>query len=335
LPNNADLLYVVAEFSTKFGEKRVAKSSVFKNHLLLEGFISTDEQDVLLYAVNRSEERSDPVIVKIKPDTPPIVDVFNTLKVGSGFGGAHLKFINDAGKEYVLHTLIKGESNEWIIYDRLYTATNDVDYSVRGLPAERTDFAFYFVDEWQNSSDTLYQTLEPLYEEELNKDLWQHYPLQGEYYEPNRPAQALPLSLWGRSAVTFNLKPYDGLTLPHWITIDLGQKAIIGRMNVKPNSVQMFQSGSVKTFEIWGSNSPNPDGTWESWEFMGYFESFKPSGMPLGQKSPEDIARGNAGEEFTFSSFEQGYRYIRFKTLTTYSGSPQILIDELTLWGQP
>src|SRR5690606_15097527 len=100
---------------------RIAKSSVFKNYMVLEGFISTDEQEVSLYTVNRSEGRSDPVIVRIKPDISPIADVFETLIAGNGFGGVHLKFLNEARKEYVLHTLIKSSSGEWIIYDRLYT----------------------------------------------------------------------------------------------------------------------------------------------------------------------------------------------------------------------
>ncbi len=58
---------------------------------------------------------------------------------------------------------------------------------------------------------------------------------------------------------------------------------------------------TLREFEIWGSNNPNADGSWASWDSIGTFESFKPSGLPLGQVSAEDIQFARVdGEDFDF-----------------------------------
>src|SRR5690606_32993715 len=67
LPDDPDLLYVMASYSVNSGVERTVKSSVYGNSLLLEGFSSTDEREITLYTVNRSENRSEPMQVKIKP----------------------------------------------------------------------------------------------------------------------------------------------------------------------------------------------------------------------------------------------------------------------------
>jgi len=33
--------------------------------------------------------------------------------------------------------------------------------------------------------------------------------------------------------------------------------------------------------------------------------------------------------------FPTGYRYMRFKTLTTFGGNADVMLLELTLWGKP
>src|SRR5690606_23763814 len=67
LPDDPDLLYVTATYPLSSGVQRTVKSSVFGNSLTLEGFSTTDEREVTLHTVNRSENLSDPMKVKIKP----------------------------------------------------------------------------------------------------------------------------------------------------------------------------------------------------------------------------------------------------------------------------
>ncbi len=341
LPDDPQLLYVEAEFlSEGTGEKRSVKSSVFKNSLTLDGFMSTDERTVQLYTVNRSEVRSDPEEVTIKPLVSPIEVAFETLHATQDFGGVNLQFDNETGNEYVLYILTKGEGNDWAVYDRLYTMEKRPNYTSRGLVAEPQDFAFFFQDKWQNTSDTLFQNITPLYEEELDKSLWKHYLLDNDNYYPLYPDRPLS-NLWSKSTKNFTMAPYPGIELPVWFTIDLGQTAVLGRMkmnaiNASTSNYQWFYStGTPRAFEVWGSNDPSYDGSWDKWTLLDRFESVKPSGLPIGHNAPEDIAAGLAGEDYKFSNFDHAYRYIRFKVIQTWGSRPDIMLQELTFWGSP
>lgn len=340
LPDDPNLLYVEAEFSTN-NEKRTVKASKFKNFVVLEGFKDTAKYIVNLYTVTRSEKRSDPIEVTIKPLKPPIYYIYQSLKVNKTFGGINISFYNDLEEEYVLHTLIRDSTNAWVAYDRLYTSAKEREYAIHGLPAVPTDFAFFFVDKWQNRSDTLFKTLTPLYEEELDKSLWKFYPLDNDTYAPrwDRPIE----NIWDGSLTTqpYGIDPSKA-SFPQWFTIDLGQRVIFSRFRFNEyfkdranNRQWAFGGGSPKEYEIWGSNNPSKDGSWDNWTLLGKIESIKPSGLPILQLSNEDIAAVIHGEDFTFPYTGEAYQYIRFKTLSTWGGTSGLMFAEITLWGQP
>ncbi|MCH5687694.1 DUF4959 domain-containing protein [Niabella sp. W65] len=60
--------------------------------MTLEGFGDTSEQEVQLYTVSRAEQISAPVTVKIKPLTPPVLKVRNSLETQTSFGAFLLLF---------------------------------------------------------------------------------------------------------------------------------------------------------------------------------------------------------------------------------------------------
>jgi len=337
LPEDPDLLYVTATYTVNSGVERTVKSSVFKNYITLEGFSTTDEREITLYTVNRAENRSDPMRVKIQPLTSPLEVTFGTLEATGDFGGVNLKFVNETETEFVFYTLTKGENGAWGIYDRLYSSAKERDYSIRGLDAVPQEFAFVLQDKWQNRSDTLFKTITPLYEEKLNKALWKHYPLDNDVpHEPN-----LISNLWSETNANVSIRAFPGIELPNWITIDLGQTAVLGRMkmhaiNATTSNYQWFYSaGSPRIFEIWGSNDPALDGSWDSWTLLDRFESIKPSGLPVGSRNAEDIAAGLAGEDHKFSNYDNAYRYIRFVLVNTWGSGPLLQMQELTFWGEP
>src|SRR5690606_14898364 len=105
------------------------------NYIELNGFVDTTSIKIDLYVVNRSQDKSDPVEVTIKPLEAPLHFMFESLQVDKDFGGANIKFHNEAKNEYVIYTLIKDSVNEWEIYDRNYTSVEDGNYSIHGLPA--------------------------------------------------------------------------------------------------------------------------------------------------------------------------------------------------------
>lgn len=340
LPDDPTLLYVVAKYTLASGVERTVKSSVFKNSLLLEGFSTTDEREITLYTVDRSENMSEPIQIKIKPLVSPLEFAFATLDARGDFGGITLSVMNETETDFVFQTLIKTETGDWIVLDQYYSSARDINYSVRGLEAEPQDFAFIIQDKWQNKSDTLFKTLIPLYEEELDKSLWKHYRLDND--TPIMPASPVS-NLWSGTTSNYSVRVVDApdLVLPNWITIDLGQTAVLGRMKVQAitattsNYQWLYSTGSPRVFEIWGSNNPEPDGSWENWTQLGEFESIKPSGLPIGFKTADDIAQGLAGEDYKFENYDTAYRYIRFVLVRTWGGIPTLMLQELTFWGEP
>ncbi|NGM62633.1 DUF5126 domain-containing protein [Sphingobacterium sp. SGG-5] len=338
LPDDPNVLYVQAEYSLLSGETKVVKSSVSKNYVLLEGFYSTTERPVKLFAVSRSEVPSDaPSVITIKPLTSPIENARATLEVFETFGGLGLKFLNETQASYIIYTLYKDtETGNWIEHDRFYVSdAREVKFAVRGLAAETKDFGIYFVDKWKNHSDTLFRTLTPLYEEEMDKSLFANAMLFDDYYTPRYAAYPLSM-LWTPGGTTyFLMQPAPELTLPNWFTIDLGRAYKFGRMRVNQLShsdTWQFASGSPRVFEIWGSNVKSTN--WDDWTLMGTFESIKPSGEPLGTLTADDRALNARGEDFDFEPMDESFRYVRFKTKETWGGNPDVTLLELTFWGQ-
>lgn len=336
IPVNSDILYVAAEFQSQKNIFREIKSSIYKNYIILEGFPEAKEYTVKLYAVSRSEIRSQGVTTTINPLKPPIKSIFETLKVYETFGGVITSFYNEQMNEYILHTLIKDKETgegKWIEYDRLYTQSLERVYAVRGLQSTPTDFAFYFTDKWKNSSDTLEITLTPLYETICDKSLWKNAGLSDDSYQ-------VPYSDWDISSLwdegnRFFYQNDEMYTVPNWITIDLGKRYTFSRMKVNQlthHDTWKFGDGAPHFFEIWGTNTPSTN--WEDWTLLDSFESKKPSGLPIGQFTEEDYAVNMAGEDFDFPPMADSFQYIRFKTLKTWGNTRYVCFKELTLWGQ-
>ena len=79
---------------------------------------------------------------------------------------------------------------------------------------------------------------------------------------------------------------------------------------------------------------PDLDGSWESWTLLLDAEMIKPSGLPMGQNSPEDIDVWRAGHEFLLPVDIPYVRYIRLKIEETWGAQYRFMIDEMTFWGQ-
>ena len=70
--------------------------------------------------------------------------------------------------------------------------------------------------------------------------------------------------------------------IPQWFTFDLGVKARLSRFKFHHQyNTAHYVAGDPKVMEVYGSNNPNPDGSWDSW-ILGTFESIKPSGLASG-----------------------------------------------------
>lgn len=335
VPGDAGLLYVEAKWNHK-GVERNAKSSYYSDTLTLEGFGDTSEYDVQIYSVNKAEERSSPVSVKVKPLTPPVQEVFKTLRAKPDFGGINVSFLNETKTSLKIGVVTKDAEGAFVPADAFYTQLYQDSFSVRGFPAEERTFGIYVRDRWGNFSDTLFTPLTPLFEMQLNKALFKEltpYPgdVNGDIYSAAYPLK----NVWDNSTGTIYVTK-TGLGMPESFTIDLGVKAKMSRMKYyqRMSTAFYFTSGTPEIIEIYGSNNPAPDGDWNSWTLLKTCVSRKPSGLPLGVVTPDDIAYAQAGEDFNFPVTAEGYRYIRFKVIKSYGNANNITFSEFTFWGQ-
>ncbi|QJB32284.1 hypothetical protein HF329_13500 [Chitinophaga oryzae] len=120
--------------------------------------------------------------------------------------------------------------------------------------------------------------------------------------------------------------------IPCWFTIDVGTAAPLSRFKVWQAADRLYNQENVKTFELYGSNSPAPDGSWNSWTMIGAYESVKPSGLPVGQLTDDDITFAKNGESFSVPPGTTAFRYYRFRLLTNWGGAPFMTMGECTFY---
>lgn len=120
--------------------------------------------------------------------------------------------------------------------------------------------------------------------------------------------------------------------MPQWFSIDLGAQVQLDNFRLWQRENALYSVGNIKTFEVWASNNPNPNGTWDSWTKLQTFTSFKPSGLPKGQNTDQDRAFAQAGEKFVFPASIPKYRYVRFKVLETWGGEGYLHFSELSFY---
>jgi hypothetical protein len=337
VPDDPDLWYVEADYDIRKNKQAHVKSSSYNNYIIVQGFGDSSVHHVKLYSVDRGQNKSGPVTVDVKPDTPPVFNTFKSLTISSTFGGALITFANKDSANLAILPLTKDSLNLWVSAGEIYhTSSPEGQFAVRGYDTTKRVFAVYVRDEWGNVSDTLVKEIKPLYEQELDKSLFKAVNLPSDYTVPNLGSQVIEHA-WNdsRSENDFTTQPGHGL--PQWFTIDLGVKAQLSRLVVwtRMSSRFLYASGAVKKWEIWGSNDPNPNGDWDStWTLLLTCEAVKPSGLPVGQNTAEDKAFADAGWEFVFPFDTPPVRYLRWKTLANWGNVSHITITELTLYGK-
>lgn len=91
----------------------------------------------------------------------------------------------------------------------------------------------------------------------------------------------------------------------------------------------------MKEWEIYGcADKPAGDGSWDGWTLLRKCESIKPSGLPNGQQTTEDIEHATKGEELEFDINLPPVRYIRIKALKSFDGTNMVHIAEVAFYGQ-
>jgi hypothetical protein len=333
VPADPDLLYVEAKWTYK-GNERNTKSSYYSDTLSIQGFGDTSGCQVQIYSVSTGEKRSEPVTVTVNPLTSPVEEVFKSLTVKPDFGGINVGFYNATGANIVISIITKDSIGDLVPADAFYTNLVSDSFSTRGFDAVPRLFGLVVKDRWNNLSDTLFTTQTPLFEKQLSKSLFKEVnPYPGDVNDKIYSASYPMRNLWDNNTTIYVTA--TNLGMPESFTIDLGVTAKLSRMVYlqRQSTAFYYASGTPEIFDIYGSNSPSPDGDWSSWTLLSHCVSKKPSGLPLNITTSDDIAAAQAGEGFNFPVSANAYRYLRFRVTKTYGNATNITFAELTFWG--
>lgn len=223
---------------------------------------------------------------------------------------------------------------------------NSEPYSFRSvfLPKKGIDI---IEKDWYTNEGTLPEDVI-----ELPKGPWTHLKLPTDTY-----------SAWGGLSDLFQVrKLWDGnlrsdnniwaspeVPKDMWFTIDLGYSVSLRRMQMFHRSIEVYSGDAIRHFQIWGSNDPNPDGSWDdSWTLLGDFEPYKPSGYNAdgtpGPVTAEDLDYWTNTNEFFFDpevtpDAYKEVRYIRVRLLDSFNSfanktaTAYYVFGELTLHG--
>lgn len=336
LPADENLAYVKAVYEIQPGVFREAKSSRYTDTLKLVGFGDTETHQVELFSIGKNEKSSAPILVSVKPDVPPVESVFESAAMISTFGGVNVSFKNPNRADMAIVVMRDTTGNNtWATITTFYTAAITGNFAARGLESKEQKFAMYMRDRWNNKSDTLVQTLTPRFEIQIPSNTFRPLILPTDQTAIAAPGYPIT-NLWSGLQNLGLYASSNSSTLPQWITIDLGKRVSLSRFKQYMERDDHCYAGSgLKSFELWGTNNPDPNGGWTQWQLLGSFNTLKPSGLPLGQKTAEDINYAvNLGADFSFETDPAPVRYLRLKSLETYSSTGQVVIMELAFWGQ-
>ena len=345
LPDDMDLLYVKAVYILPNGEKMEEKASAYTNTITIKGFSKSAKSTIELVTVDRSRNESEPVLVEINPLDSPIFEILAKLRALATFGGIKLNWENLDNEEVIIDVLIMDEDNTYSSIEKFYTSTSGSG-AVRNQKPVESHFGIYVSDFYNNHTDTLFLTLTPMEESELDKKLWKPLKLC-----PNIKVNGYGTTdmkcLWNE--VYINTNAYEQMYYLNdgedgekaFFTFDLGVSAQLSRFKFWGRTNWYFNLHHPKEFEIWGTNdsiSANSDPcSWYGWELLTTGISEKPSGpdpVSSSMLTSEDLALALSGEEFEFPAENPPVRFIRFKKVRSWTDSPSMFISELSFWGK-
>ncbi|WP_437921822.1 DUF4959 domain-containing protein [Sphingobacterium sp. LRF_L2] len=341
LPKDQDLLYVKAVYTLASGREMEVKSSYYNNSLTVEGFADEKPYVISLYSVNRSEVSSEAVDVTIEPLENPIWETFRSLEAIAAFGGIRITAENDNEKDVTI-MVMKDSLGEWVpSLDNIYTSAKQISRTIRGLDTIPQEFAITVRDKYLNYTDTLVTTITPLYETVLPKSRYSAVVLPtdvGQGYTSTGLAK-----MWDGDIFYWpNISMTDAsVTNAQWVTFDTGVLAKMSRIVIwdypeYTNSGRIYYyGGNLRFFEVWGSNNPPADGSWDNWHLLGSFESVKSSGLPVGEQSDEDYQLAYSGLSYDFDVAASKARYLRIKSIRNWAGSTFMAISEVQVYGDP
>lgn len=351
LPKDPNLFYIEAEVNTPEGKSFNFKSSSYAPEVIVNGLASEKEQEVILYSVNKSGNRSEPITVKINPLKPPYISVFEKLQARADFEGVEVELDNESGETIACFCAYIDENGRFVDYD-VYYSNQTQKYTFMGLDTVETKFAFYIRDKWDNYSDTLYTTITPLVAVRVPKDKWKEHRLEsdGPFYQlgdseyKDIKIEHLWDGAWGvvfeetgcymgGTPYAYRSFQFKGRTSePKSLTIDMGDFYKVNRFQL--HHYRRYEFTAAKRWEVWGwGHDGEPEDNWNRWTLLAEMEQIKPSGLPEKQYGLGDAEEWLRGSIAKFEGGLPSMRYIRIRALESWDGLANFNSAEITVFG--
>lgn len=328
-PSDNDLLYVKAAYSLSNGEMVEVRTSKYADSLLVEGFGDTNPHQVSVYAVDGGENISEPVQVTVEPTTPDVFLVAESMEMVPEFGGVLFRWKNDNNAPLSFIVYAEDENGEFSPVETVYSGVTTGAYTLRGFDPEEKEFGIVVRDRWDNFSETMKARVTPLFEQELDKDLFNKILLDGD--SDMDAWEGLYEYAYDDSPSTFN-HTWAGSGWPqHW-SLDLGVTARLSRVNVLQRQTFFYSHGNPRLMEIFGSNIDPESPDFTGWTKLKDCVATRPS--LDGGTADEDQLHFESGDEYSFSLDDPPVRYVRFVVHETWGNTGFIHFAEVTFYGQ-
>jgi hypothetical protein len=340
-PSDEDLLYISGKYQNEKDEKKQVIVSAYIDSLNINGFGKIGTFDVEVSAFDLGNNQSEIEIVEISPLEAPIHDILRSIDGRQDFGGINISYENPSGANVSLNMSVLNDSSEFEFKESFYTSQKNSSYSFRGYDPVATTFVIYVEDQWGNQTETKSFEITPLEDVFIDKSFWSVVSMPGDesFSEYGFSANQIWDGSWSNQ---WNCGHTNFLSLPHQLTLDLGQRVKLNRFKLyQRGGSELYKHGNPKIFEIYGrenlDNLPiyDPSKPGDGWILLGKFESFKPSGLPPGSNTEEDYLFQDNGEDFVFEFESQSreIRYIRFINIESWNNQMVTVIGELSFWG--
>ncbi len=354
LPRTTNILYVKADYviNDKTGAKRQSKSSYYSDTTLVQGFAESKDYQVQLKVVSRAGIESDPVSVTVHPDIPPYQLVRKTLSLNADFAGVTATSTNIL-KENIGVVMVYNDPafGRYVIREQSFNNFENIQYSTRGLDTLPKQIGAYVTDAFGNISDTLFKTIEPLFEVALDRSRFFAYTLPTDKppYDGNYTVNRLWndittfADVWHTAILSGAASAY-----PYTCTFGIGLEAKLSRFHYWGRTDRgRWAAESAKEFAIWGSdeNVPAdialpkgvPVGTVSGdWVNLGnYAVPNPPSGNAPSSPTTADNVAWDAGFDFNVPINAPRVKFIRVSVESTWGNYTYGAISEMRFYGDP
>ena len=338
IPDDKYIKGVVATYD-RHGVEVKSRISRYVDSLSVEGFADTEEHDIEICSFNVNEEKSEPVNIKITPNAPAIMTVKPVMYAATGGVKIHINGNADKSdlavcllRDTVLsHENMPVSEMKWVEVTTLFTASDDITLTRRGLDTLKAIYGVYLRDHWGNISDTTIAVLKPLEEVRIPKSGFAYFD----------PGDDNVFSISSESSV-------------YPMTIDLGCEVELSRISTLPRQdypADIYAGGSPRDIEFWGSlKTPTGEvgsgehGFESNWVCLGKFTQPKRSGYnadgSVGNITEEDrlYFREQTEYEMNDALYPHAYdriRYLRVVVVSTFASWEMPDATTTTLqWGE-